>query len=217
MIKDLLLDFDGVVLESVDCKTEAFAKLYASYGQEVQKEVIQHHSMNGGMSRFEKIKLYHDKFVGIHLTESEVNEWANKFAELVLQQVLKSEFVPGSMDFFKKYSKQINLWVITATPQKEIEFICKELNIASYFKGIFGSPENKTHWINVLKSRFAISSETSYFIGDSPNDLTAAEATEIPFILRVSEQNVSFFNEFKGQRINDFLNFNPLNLGKSFV
>ena len=64
MLKGIIFDFDGVVAESVQVKTDAFAYLYASHGKKIVSKVTEHHELNGGMSRFEKIKYYH-KFLFI--------------------------------------------------------------------------------------------------------------------------------------------------------
>lgn len=53
MIKAIFWDFDGVIAESVNVKTEAFYNLYLPYGIEIAEKVRRHHLDNGGMSRFE--------------------------------------------------------------------------------------------------------------------------------------------------------------------
>ena len=60
MLKGIIFDFDGVIAESVQVKTDAFAALYAVNGKDIVKKVINHHEANGGMSRFEKIKHYRE-------------------------------------------------------------------------------------------------------------------------------------------------------------
>ena len=62
-----LFDFDGVIAESVNVKTEAFSILYQPYGKDVVKKVVKHHLTNGGVSRFEKFKIYHKEFLNIEL------------------------------------------------------------------------------------------------------------------------------------------------------
>ena len=37
-IESIFFDFDGVIADSVNVKTEAFAKMYESYGKEVKKQ-----------------------------------------------------------------------------------------------------------------------------------------------------------------------------------
>ena len=54
----LIFDFDGVILDSVHLKTEAFAELYEKFNNNIVSEVREFHEKNGGMSRFEKIHYY---------------------------------------------------------------------------------------------------------------------------------------------------------------
>ena len=48
----LIFDFDGVLADSVEVKTRAFAKLFQSYGPEIEDRVVKYHRNNGGMSRY---------------------------------------------------------------------------------------------------------------------------------------------------------------------
>ena len=59
LLKGIIFDFDGVIADSVQVKTDAFAALYKPYGPDIVKKVVEHHEANGGMSHFEKIRLYH--------------------------------------------------------------------------------------------------------------------------------------------------------------
>ena len=83
MLKGIIFDFDGVIAESVQVKTDAFAALYASYGADNVSKVVEHHEANGGMSRFEKIRLYHESFLNRTVTKEEITNLASQFSELV--------------------------------------------------------------------------------------------------------------------------------------
>ena len=63
-------DFDGVITESVQIKTDAFVALYSNYGTDIVQKVVKHHETNGGMSRYKKIKLYHKTLLNIVLAFS---------------------------------------------------------------------------------------------------------------------------------------------------
>ena len=59
MHKAIIFDFDGVIADTLQLKTDAFAELYSPFGDHIIKKVVSHHKMNLGVSRFEKIKFYH--------------------------------------------------------------------------------------------------------------------------------------------------------------
>ena len=60
-IDALFFDFDGVIADSVEVKTDAFAELFNDEGLEVQQKVIDHHRNHGGMTRREKFQHYYQK------------------------------------------------------------------------------------------------------------------------------------------------------------
>ena len=51
-IKSIIFDYDGIIAESVNVKTEAFAELYKPFGKDIVQKVMKHHESNGGVSRF---------------------------------------------------------------------------------------------------------------------------------------------------------------------
>ena len=101
MIKNIFFDFDGVIAESVNVKTEAFRTLYLPFGEEISEKVVKHHRDNGGMSRFEKFRLYHEEFLGKKIDDVEVNELSEEFSHIVKQGVIDSPEVFGSHKFLK--------------------------------------------------------------------------------------------------------------------
>lgn len=60
MIEVIILDFDGVVVESVDIKTEAFRELFQEY--ENVDDIVQYHLQNNAISRFIKFKYIYESF-----------------------------------------------------------------------------------------------------------------------------------------------------------
>lgn len=179
----MLFDFDGVIVHSEHIKTDGFAQMYRPHGHCVLDKVINHHRINGGMNRYAKIKLYHKKFLGIDLSNKEVNEIAGRYSRIVFEKVLKARYVKGSPKFLetcKKYKKAS--FLVSATPEKEIKKIVKIKNLKRFFKEIKGSPRSKEDNIKDLISKYKIDREKAVFFGDSVNDLNAAEQNNIKFI-----------------------------------
>ena len=63
----IIFDFDGVLVDSVEIKTNAFAFIYKEYGDDIVDKVIYHHRLNGGMSRYKKFEYYHDTLLNYKL------------------------------------------------------------------------------------------------------------------------------------------------------
>lgn len=148
-IKAIFYDFDGVIKDSTDIKSQAFYELYLPYGKGVADKVMQHHIEHGGMSRFEKFKYYHNEFLKKTISELEVDGLANAFSDLVLKKVIESNYVPGALESIKFGTNHFKQFVVTGTPQSEIEFIVNKLSIADYFIELCGSPKRR---FNILRN-----------------------------------------------------------------
>ena len=201
--KNIFFDFDGVLVESVRVKADAFYTLYEPFGEVVATKVKQYHYQNGGLSRFDKIAFCHKKLLGLSLSKEELTSKAQEFSKLVLQGVINSPEVSGAHAFLKKYSPDMGLWIITGTPTLEIQTIIKARNMTHYFNGLYGSPESKTHWANHILDVYDLSPNETVFIGDAIQDQKAAENTGVSFILRETPDNQNCFSEYAGTRLSD--------------
>ena len=146
-------DFDGVVLQSVQVKTEAFQKMYEPFGEEVVQKVTLHHERHGGVSRFEKFRHYHKEFLGIELAEAEVQELAEQFSELVFEATLQCPFVPGVRRLLEwALENQKQCFLVTGIPELEAKEIVKKLKLEEFFVAIKGSPKRKEVNLEVTRS-----------------------------------------------------------------
>ena len=177
------------------------------FGNNLARMVRKHHEKNGGMSRYEKLPLYLT-WAGINYDQKIVKKYSYKFSLLVVQKVIESTWVPGVIDFLNKKKNGRSLFLITATPQSEIEKILTKLKIANIFKSVIGSPIKKTDAINSIMNKFLILPEDALMFGDSYSDYIAAKNNQIKFVLRKTKINISLQNTLKCSMIDDFNSIN---------
>ncbi|MEH6536893.1 MAG: HAD hydrolase-like protein [Psychroserpens sp.] len=204
IIKNIFFDFDGVIAESVSAKTEAFRDLYTPYGKDVSDKVVDHHIRHGGVSRFEKFKIYHEEYLNKTISPEGIDDLAKQFSGLVLNKVINSEEVKGAHSFIKKYAHKLNFWIITGTPTEEIKIITDKRNLSQYFIGIHGSPKNKKYWTEHLLEKHNLKRDEVIFLGDATTDYEAAQYSNLNFALRENEENESLFKDYNGLRFRDF-------------
>lgn len=200
-------DFDGVILDSMDVKSEAFYNMYLEFGSDVAEKVKKHHTENGGVSRFEKIKIYHEEFLGLSLTPNDLDTWCNRFSQLVVSGVVNSHEVNGVWEFISKCSKVKPCFIITGTPTDEMIWILNELGKKQCFKEVFGSPRNKKFWVPYILNKYQFNPEKVWFFGDALSDLEAGIENNVNFALRRHKDNGFISNEYDGLK---FENFNEL-------
>ena len=206
MIKHIFFDFDGVIAESVNIKTESFKKLYLPYGENFADRVVEHHLANGGVSRFEKFKIYHS-WLGMDISKKEMEYLANEFSNLVLKGVISSPEVEGVSEFLNNQYKNFNFWIISGTPTNEMKLIVKARKLEPFFKGVFGSPQKKHEWTEFIIESNNLDRSEILFIGDALSDYEASTFSNICFVLRETEDNIGLFKDYLGLRVKDLSNF----------
>lgn len=206
-LKNILFDFDGVLVNSLDIKTNAFYEMYLPYGEDVASFVKKFHLENGGVSRFEKFKLYHKECLGIDIDEKTMNELTADFSSRVLKGVIECDEVEGTEYFLNKYYQLIDLYVITGTPTVEIQKILQGRKWTKFFKIAYGSPESKNHWVDVLMENGVVNTSNSIFVGDAMADYKAAIHGDLPFYLREHLENKELFELIDCPRFSTFEEF----------
>ena len=202
--KFVFLDFDGVIKDSVVVKSDVFENLFLHFNINIAKKVRSHHENNIGMSRFEKIPIYL-KYADQKVSEELTKSYEKKFSNIVVQKVIDSQWVNGIQDYLKKNYKKQKIFLITSTPQKEIEEIIYKLNIFQYFEMVIGSPTNKDKALKILINDYDLNSKDAIMIGDSIIDYEAAVKNKVTFILRETSLNKELQSNLSCIKIKNFM------------
>ena len=190
-------DFDGVIKDSAMVKSAGYEKLFLQFGEDVVKRVKKHHNAHGGVSRYEKIPLYLS-WAGEPANPLQVQDFCDRFSDLVQQAVVDSPWVPGVCEYLSSHYADQCFVLITGTPQKEIEEILHALNITRYFRNVYGAPKAKTIMVKDVLERLSCPFEQALVIGDSGTDLEAAKNNNVAFLLRRTSLNKELQKQFTG-------------------
>jgi HAD superfamily hydrolase (TIGR01549 family) len=177
-----IFDFDGVLADSVEIKTRAFAKLFECYGPAIEAKVVEHHRKNGGMTRVDKFYHYYRELLGKPLDEAELQRLCNDFSRLVVDEVVSAPEIPGAENFLNKWHNTVKCFVVSATPDEEIKEIVKLRRIDIYFHEILGSSCSKSDNVNYLLNKYELAPRQCLFFGDAKSDYRAANASGVDFI-----------------------------------
>lgn len=179
----IFFDFDGVILDSVHVKTQAFAAIFSCYGPEIEKAVVDYHLSNGGVSRFKKFEYYYTYLLHKPLDQETMDDLGKQFNRLVLDKVLASPFIPGAGETLNQLKEHhIPAFVASGTPDEELKLIVEKKDLAEYFLEIHGSPRKKDDIILDIAKRYDYSLSQCLFIGDAMTDYKAAKATGTDFL-----------------------------------
>lgn len=204
MIKNVLWDFDGVILDSMKVRDWGFEEIFNLYPKEDVTKLLEFHRENGGLSRYVKIRYFYEVILGKSISEEEVIEYASKFSIIMREELVNPKYlIDDSLDFIKNNFSDYNFHIVSGSDQKELRFLIKELGIMKYFNTIHGSPTPKKILVNNLLKEHKYKLNETCLIGDSINDYDAAVCNEISFI----GYNNSKLQSLQSSYVDSFLNF----------
>lgn len=192
MIKAIIFDFDGVLVESLDIKEIAFARLFEAEGETVVRSVVEFHRANGGVSRYDKFRYYYRELLKRELSEGRFQELCLQFYELVLEEVIKCPYVSGAREFLDTHARAMPCFVASATPEHELREIINRRDIVHYFKKVYGAPKSKADAVAEILADECLSAGEVLYVGDAIADYEAAIANGVHFVARCNQTNHVF-------------------------
>lgn len=194
MIKAVIFDFDGVLVESAHIKTEAFRKLFSEWPDKVD-EIVSYHLRNMGISRHVKFRYFYENILKERYHDDIGEKLGIQFTGIVLDEIKRARSVDGVKSFLEQNRLKYLFFIASGTPQEELDDIVSFRGIGNYFQGIFGTPAAKVEIIeNILKS-YSLDTSQVVFVGDAESDRIAANNTGVYFIARMTDEGQSFAGE----------------------
>ncbi len=181
-LQAVFFDFDGVLVDSVPLKTAAYAEIFKPYGKQAVNEIVTYHQKYGGIDRYRKIR-HISNVIGLGLSKKTVNQMAENFSVLVKNEIIVKPLIPGIRELLENLqSCGIKLFIISGTPEEELQDIARSKNIVSYFQGICGSPATKEVIISAILTQYQFDAKRCIFIGDAIGDFEAALSVGMFFL-----------------------------------
>lgn len=195
MIKAIIFDFDGVILESAEIKTRAFRKLFEQNYPGKVEAIVEYHCNNMGISRYLKFGYIFENILHLPLSKELEEELGQRFSAIVYEEVLEAPFVPGALEFLAKNGGKYYIFVASGTPEEELKSIMSQKRISHLFREVHGSPKQKTSIIEDLLNRYALTNKEAVFVGDAESDRIASEKVAVNFIARITSENIQKFHD----------------------
>ena len=188
----LLLDFDGVVVESVTIKIDAFSDVYADEPPEHHAVIEHYQRVHGGVGRTLKFRHF-ERLFGREPNDERVEYLSNEYAKRVYEAVVSCPYVDGAEEFLRAVHGKSNMHVISGTPHDELVDICRRRGIAHFFTSIHGSPETKRDTFRHIVAGYAYEPSTLLAIGDATTECDAARELGVAFLGVVADPALNPF------------------------
>lgn len=185
MISVLALDFDGVVVESVELKNRAFGELFRDTHPDKVEEVVAFQIANVGLSRFEKFPRIYEEILGAPFPDGESERLDAALTALVYEGVVACAFVPGARELIERRAAELPVYVASATPEEEVRSLVEARGLAPFVRAAYGSPTRKADGLRRIAAEAGCAPADVLFVGDSASDQRAARESGVRFVGRV--------------------------------
>lgn len=179
----IFLDFDGVIMDSMTLKLDAYCHALAGYGFQREQVRVQQ-LLYAGLSRSRALPLMFKALSGGRaITPEEQARVLERFAEEDIRLRPRMRLMPGVTGFLEEAARRdIPLVVVTGTPQEVVDGTVAHFGLAAYFREVRGWPPLKDKHLQELLDRLGLRADEAIYVGDAVQDINAAEAVGIPFI-----------------------------------
>ena len=180
--KVILWDFDGVILDSMAIRELGFRNVLQDYPEDKVEKLIQFHYKNGGWSRYVKFRYFFEQILEEEASKDSITELCNEFSKIMLELLSSKDLlIQDSLTYIMGNYLNQEMHIVSGSDQIELRKLNEELDISHFFKTIHGSPTPKTELVKKLLGTLPYSLNEVALIGDSINDLEAANLNFIDF------------------------------------
>lgn len=177
----VVLDCDGVILDSNALKSEAMGRALDGEPRERIDAFLAYHHEEGGVSRYVKFAHYFETMYPAPDAEARAGAAVARYAALVQAGMRACAEIPGARALLERlHAANVLCFVNSGGDQDELAAALAERGLARYFAGIFGSPATKTD--NLARIEASAAGGPGVYLGDARSDLSAAEAFGLDFV-----------------------------------
>lgn len=178
----ILWDFDGVIIDSDEMRIHGFQEILKNFPTSQVNLLLEYHKKNGGLSRYHKIRYFFENIRLVNISDEEIQKYADDFSLIMKKELVQKKYlIEETIDFIKKNKSDFKMHIVSGSDEKELNFLCKSLEIADYFISIKGSPTHKNQIVKELLSNYSYVTSEVALIGDSMNDYEASINNGIDF------------------------------------
>lgn len=204
MIKNIIFDFNGTILDDLDLTLDIEDKMLKKHGlKPVDKDFYLHNFAF-------PVKDYYE-LIGYDFEKTPYSELAIEFVDEYYAREAKETFLfKDTKDVMLKLkSEGYNLYVLSASKQDYLEKQLKRLEIYDVFDGVIGDnnvhANGKINYGNKYLDDHNINRTSSVMVGDTVHDFEVAKALKLKPILFTSGHNsADLFKNLEAKQVSSY-------------
>lgn len=176
--KAIVLDFDGVLVDSNPIKSGTFYDIWPNGYENIN--TIVDSVLAGQGDRYSYIKKIYGILSELIELENGTEYYIDQYTQSVKNKIIKSGLKPDVPAFFNAYKNKL-LLINSMTPEKPLKEVVQLLNICPPIQEARGLPETKIEIFHYFMNKYQIDKKDMVFVGDSESDFKFSKELQIDF------------------------------------
>lgn len=188
MVKGIIFDFDGTLVNSNNIKRQTYYEVVKSFG-DVSPIVDDVLTSSVGKNRFSIFCEISERAVrsGVLSSVRTIDEWVelfvDRYSRICETQVSICPEIPGATNSLQYLTSQGHLLFInSSTPTDLLKRILRLRLLENYFTEVYGSPVSKIENLRAIVKKYEMLSNQLVVIGDGKDDQESATAIGCHFV-----------------------------------
>lgn len=184
----VVFDCDGVLLDTMDAKIEAFRSWVPQRHLELQQSFMEAVMQGFGKSRQRHIEYFYRELVGEVPSAEFLEAEVERFGDICEPMCAAAAWRTGSKEFVEACADAgMPRYVLSGTPQQPLEQMLESTGASGLFDAIIGSPPAKPESMERILEETGVSANRTVFVGDANADHLAALHVGAHFVYFPSE------------------------------
>ena len=189
MVKSIVFDLNGVLIDTTELNASIFEMLFEAFGEGIGAKAAEHYRYNGGIPRRKRMKMYIEMFTEADADDETVDMLTEMFSGFFRMNIDSIELLPGVEEFFEQNKGKYTFFISSGATTGDTKAILEKKGLLQYFREIFGSPDSKTEHLKTIMHKYSLSGDEIVFVGDAPADAQAATEAGVKFVARRTKEH----------------------------
>lgn len=183
MIRCVVFDFDGTLVDSNHIKRDAFLEIAERYaaGRETMARILDMPGIGTRYRVFEKFVAELD--ISPDARGVIVADLVESYTDRCFNEIGRAAEIAGARTTLDRLAADgLRLFISSATPTEPLKDLVEARGLGPLMEGVFGAPESKAEHIRQIQRTTGLTVGEIMYVGDSDADSQAAEETDCQFV-----------------------------------
>ena len=185
MIRCVVFDFDGTLVESNHIKRQTFFELAGEFKNGAR--LMEHLVLEaGGRDRY----WIFERFAAAMPVAIDARGLADRYTEVCQERIAEAPEVAGAKASLARLRAEGKLlFVSSATPLEPLRKLIRLRRLDALFDGVYGSPATKPENLKSIRSKYHLTPDEILVVGDGESDRASAAALGCHFVAIENGEN----------------------------